>query len=55
MGGSRKLCDLREREKRGDSDADARAAGHLRLLLLAMLTPCWAVVVAANDGVTAAA
>jgi hypothetical protein len=48
-------CDLREREKHGDSDADARAAGHLRPLLLAMPTPCWAAVVAASNGVTAAA
>ena len=48
-------CDLRKREKHGGSDADARAAGHLRLLLLQMLTPYWAAVVAASAGVTAAA
>jgi hypothetical protein len=32
-----------------------RAAGQLRLPLLKMLTPCWATVVAASAGVTAAA
>jgi hypothetical protein len=39
----------------GDGDADARAVGHLRLLLLPILTPCWTAVVAASAGVTAAA
>ena len=34
-------CDLRKREKRGGDDADARAAGRLRLLLLPLLTPRW--------------
>ena len=34
-----KACDLRNREKHGGNDADARKAGHLRLLLLPMLTP----------------
>ena len=30
-------CDLRKREMHGGNDADARSAGHLRLLLLLML------------------
>ena len=32
-------CDLRKREKHWSNDADVRKAGHLRLLLLPMLTP----------------
>jgi hypothetical protein len=48
-------CDLREREMHGGNDADARSAGHLRLLRLLMPPPRWAAVVTAGTGVTATA